>query len=69
MIFKVIVIILGLSNGEMVKIPLSLMSEYSCFDYLQKVAVVESKDDLPLYQKKKVWVYYCKNSLSGHWIQ
>ena len=68
MIFKVIVIILGLSNGEMVKIPFSLMSEYSCFDYLQKVAVVESEDDLPLYQQKKVWIYYCKNSMTGQFF-
>ena len=69
MIFKIIAIVLHLTNGEVVRIPLSLIPEYTCFDYLQKVAIVENKDDLPLYQKKKVWGYYCKNSLSGHWIQ
>ena len=55
---EVVVMILHLLNGEVAKVPVSLMLNQSCND--KYIEMIQSDDTRVLYKGVEVWSYYCK---------
>ena len=55
---EVVVMILHLLNGEVAKVPVSLMLNQSCNDKF--IEMIQSDDTRLLYKGVEVWSYYCK---------
>ena len=55
---EVVVMILHLLNGEVAKVPVSLMLNQSCNDKF--IEMIQSDDTRVLYKGVEVWSYYCK---------
>ena len=55
---EVVVMILHLLNGEVAKVPVSLMLNQSCNDKF--IEMIQSDDTRILYKGVEVWAYYCK---------
>ena len=55
---EVVVMILHLLNGEVAKVPVSLMLNQSCNDKF--IEMIQSDDTRILYKGVEVWSYYCK---------
>ena len=55
---EVVVMILHLLNGEVAKVPGSLMLNQSCNDKF--IEMIQSDDTRVLYKGVEVWSYYCK---------
>ena len=60
---EIIMMILHLMNGEIARVPVSLMLHQSCSD-----KVMEMTEDTKNYKGQEVWAYYCKTT-KGKWIK
>lgn len=60
---KILLLILHIGNGEVAKIPMTLLSSQSCNDKFVETFKPKASDDGVYYQGKRVWAHYCKDGL------
>ena len=63
---EVVMMILHLLNGEVAKIPVSLMLNQSCNDKF--IEMIQPDDTRVLYKGVEVWSYYCKKG-TGEYVK
>ena len=59
-IMKTILMILHLTNGEIAKVPVTLLSTQTCNDKFVEMLSPKSSDDGVYYNGHQVWASYCK---------
>ena len=57
---KTILMILHLTNGEVAKVPVTLLSTQTCNDKFVEMLSPKSSDDGVYYNGHQVWASYCK---------
>ena len=60
---KILLLILHLGNGEVAKVPITLLSTQTCNDKFIETLKPKESDDGVYYQGKRVWVHYCQDGL------
>ncbi len=65
---KTILMILHLSNGEVAKLPVTILTSQTCSDKMIEMLKPKSSDDHIYYRGSQVWVHYCQTG-SGDWVK
>ena len=65
---KTILMILHLSNGEVAKLPITLLSTQTCNDKMIEMLKPKDSDDHVYYNRHQLLVHYCQTG-SGEWIK
>ena len=65
---QVIIMILYLSNGSVVKLPITLTADQSCTNKLIQMVQPDSIGTSVFYKEKRVFAYYCKK-YTGEYVK
>ena len=58
---KVILMVLHLTNGEVAKVPITLLSYQTCHDKFIEMFQVSPSDDGVFHNGARIWTHYCKD--------
>ena len=58
---KVILMVLHLTNGEVAKVPITLLSTQTCHDKFIEMLEPSPSDDGVFHNGAQVWAHYCKD--------
>jgi len=64
---KVILMILHLANGDVAKIPVTLLSTQTCNDKFIEMVKPNETNTSMLFSGIEVWIYYCQRG-TGAWV-
>ena len=65
---KVILMILHLANGDVAKIPVTLLSTQTCSDKFIEIVNPDETQPSVWFKGIEVWIYYCQRG-TGAWIR
>tara|TARA_R100001163_G_C4859565_1_gene66455 strand:- start:271 stop:471 length:201 start_codon:yes stop_codon:yes gene_type:complete len=65
---KTILMILHLSNGEVAKLPVTILTAQTCNDKMIEMFKPKDSDDGIYFHGQKIWVTYCQTG-SGDWVK
>jgi len=65
---KTILMILHLSNGEVAKVPLTIITTQTCNDKLVEIIKPKDSDEGIYFNGHRIWANYCQTG-DGRWIQ